>query len=771
MNNESIIYFAKEWNQDRTSCDHVFDQLARHNKVLWVNSIASRAPNLTSAHDWGRIFAKLRKCLGGLKQVGPSAWVYQPVVIPLPYSQWAKRINRHLLRWSLRRIIRRLQMKHPQLWTFLPNSVYMVGELNESLVVYYCPDAVSEFTYLNAKEIAAMERELAGKADLCFATATSLVEHLRHYNPNSHLASHGVDYAHFATALNETTIVPDDLARLSQPVIGFFGIIHNWVDLPLIAAVARKHPEWSVVLIGKTDVDITPLNGLPNVHLLGRRPYASLPAYCKGFQVAVIPFVLNELTRHVNPIKLREYLSAGLPVVSTNLPEVRLYSDYVYLADTPDEFIAKLEQALRDDNPEKRQQRSHAMQQETWDAKVAQVCDQVTATQACKSQMGAPMKIMSVVGARPNFMKIAPFVRAIRHQPREGSSQSVEHILVHTGQHYSPDMSEVFFQELGIPAPDVNLEVGSGSHAYQLGQTMIAFEKPLLELKPDWVIVIGDVNATAACSLTARKHQVAVAHIEAGLRSKDWSMPEEINRVVTDRLSNLLFTPDYLADENLRREGAADTSICRVGNIMIDTLEFERGRAATFDPQRILSENAFTTNATAPHLSANNYAIVTLHRPSNVDTVETLAPLVDVLRQISRSLPVIFSVHPRTRAHLVEFGLWDQLNQPPAIFLVKPLSYHEMLRLNMEARLVLTDSGGLQEECTVLGTHCLTLRTNTERPITGVEHGGTNRLVGNQPERILHAFQSVLPEPRRPFRPEFWDGHTAERILTRLLAG
>jgi UDP-N-acetylglucosamine 2-epimerase (non-hydrolysing) len=372
------------------------------------------------------------------------------------------------------------------------------------------------------------------------------------------------------------------------------------------------------------------------------------------------------------------------------------------------------------------------------------------------------MKLLSVVGARPNFMKIAPFVRAMRGKP-------VEHLLVHTGQHYAPDMSDVFFDELGIPQPTVNLEVGSGSHAYQLGQTMITFEPVLLEAKPDWVIVVGDVNATAACSITARKHGIAVAHIEAGLRSRDWTMPEEINRVVTDRLSNLLFTTDHLADENLRREGVDEKSICRVGNIMIDTLEFERDRAAALDPQRILAANAIASPEKIPALTPDRYAIVTLHRPSNVDATARLAPLVELLAEISRSLTVIFAVHPRTRARLTEFGLWDPLCNYPNVCLTTPLSYREMLRLNMDARLALTDSGGIQEECTVLGTHCLTLRANTERPITLADHGGTNHLVGAQPEQIRNMFQTVRNMPRRPSRPPLWDGHTAERILTRLL--
>jgi len=386
MKNESIIYFAKEWNQDRTSCDQVFDQLARQNKVLWVNSMAMRTPKLSGASDWRRIFAKLRRSIGGLKQVGPTAWVYQPIVIPLPHSKLAQWLNRHLLRWSLRRQTRKLGFQHPQLWTFLPNVAFMVGQLDESLVVYYCIDAWSEFSYIDGKKITAMERDLAEKADLCFATAHSLAEHLRRYNPNCHVALHGVDYGHFVRALDPAIAGPEDVAHLPRPIIGFFGLIHNWIDLPLIAAIARKHPEWSVVLIGKADVDLALLKDLPNVHLLGRRPYETLPSYCKAFNVGIIPFVLNELTRNVNPIKLREYLSAGLPVVSTALPEVLAYPDHVSVGSTPEEFIAQIERAIREDNPVARRQRSCAMQHETWEEKVSQFCTLVTAAKARKSQ-------------------------------------------------------------------------------------------------------------------------------------------------------------------------------------------------------------------------------------------------------------------------------------------------------------------------------------------------------------------------------------------------
>lgn len=386
MKGESIIYFAKEWGNDRTSCDHVFRHLAAENKVLWVNSISMRNPNFASPSDLKKILRKLRMCFGGLRQVGPQAWVYQPMVIPLPYSSFAKTINRALLRWSLRRQARKLGMSRPQLWTFLPNVADVVGQLDESVVVYYCTDEWSAFSYLDGGKMAAMERDLLRKADLCLATGHTLVASKKQYNPNTFLASHGVEYHRFAKALAPETTVPEDIAGLPHPVIGFFGLLHEWVDLKLIAEVARSHREWSVVLIGDVCVPLDGVRELPNVHVLGRRPYETLPAYCKGFHAGIIPFVVSDLSRAVNPIKLREYLSAGLPVVSTDLPEVKACSDLCSVAHGPEEFIASLEHALRDDTPAKRRQRSDAMRDETWEAKMKQVGERVVQATSGRAQ-------------------------------------------------------------------------------------------------------------------------------------------------------------------------------------------------------------------------------------------------------------------------------------------------------------------------------------------------------------------------------------------------
>ena len=398
------------------------------------------------------------------------------------------------------------------------------------------------------------------------------------------------------------------------------------------------------------------------------------------------------------------------------------------------------------------------------------------------------MKIISVVGARPNFMKVAPFCRALKAYPE------VKHVLVHTGQHYDVRMSEQFFRELDIPDPDINLEIGSGSHAEQVGRTMIAFEKVLREEKPDWVVVLGDVNATIACSITAKKELVKCAHIEAGLRSRDMDMPEEINRLVTDRLSDLLFTPDRLSNANLKAEGVPDDKIKFVGNIMIDTLEREREKAAALDINEIIHENLIedcnrvervdrvevvggrggignsSCSARSTRLKDNSYVAMTMHRPSNVDQRETLVPAMRFfLDEVAKEYPIIWAIHPRAQKMLKEFGLWDEVVANPNMILVNPLGYHAMLRLNMGARLFMTDSGGLQEECCVLGTPCLTMRWNTERPITLMENGGASILVGNAIDKMRNAYRSQIDAPRHAMRPELWDGHTAERIVKELV--
>jgi UDP-N-acetylglucosamine 2-epimerase (non-hydrolysing) len=383
------------------------------------------------------------------------------------------------------------------------------------------------------------------------------------------------------------------------------------------------------------------------------------------------------------------------------------------------------------------------------------------------------MKIISVVGARPNFMKIAPFIKAINSFNKElgiRNKELIKHTLVHTGQHYDDQMSKAFFTELGIPEADINLGIGSGSHAEQVGRTMIEFEKVLQSEKPDWVVVVGDVNATLACSVTAKKELIKCCHIEAGLRSGDMSMPEEINRLVTDRLSDLLLTPDLMAVENLKKEGVPDSKIKFVGNIMIDTLEQHLEISSMLSIHNILVDNILDKGMAIPAIKDEHFGVLTLHRPSNVDDKTILTNLLNfVCQKCDEGLVAIWPIHPRTYKRMGEFNLLDKIKATPNLILTQPLGYLEMLRLNMGAKIMLTDSGGLQEECTVLGTPCLTMRWNTERPITLKEHGGASVLVGNNVPRITEEFETALKKTRTPHRPELWDGHAAERCLRAIV--
>jgi UDP-N-acetylglucosamine 2-epimerase (non-hydrolysing) len=359
--------------------------------------------------------------------------------------------------------------------------------------------------------------------------------------------------------------------------------------------------------------------------------------------------------------------------------------------------------------------------------------------------------IIAVVGARPNFMKIAPVMDRLR-------AAGVSVCLVHTGQHYDESMSDSFFRQLGIPRPDVDLEVGSATHAVQTAEIMTRFEPVLERVSPGAVVVVGDVNSTIACALVAAKREVPVVHIEAGLRSFDRTMPEEINRVLTDQISEILFTTERDARENLRREGIADSRIHFVGNVMIDSLLSHLNRAVPFN-------RTIEAHGEEPIPEGTAYGVVTLHRPSNVDEPEQLCALMAVLGRVSERLPLVFPVHPRTAARLEGIGF----DCPPGLRLTGPVGYLEMLGLMKDAKLVLTDSGGMQEETTALGVPCLTLRENTERPITVVE--GTNTIVGRDPVRIEAEVDAILRTGGKSGRrPELWDGNASGRIRDTLVS-
>ncbi len=362
------------------------------------------------------------------------------------------------------------------------------------------------------------------------------------------------------------------------------------------------------------------------------------------------------------------------------------------------------------------------------------------------------IKVLLIVGARPNFMKVAPIYAEMKRRPAE-----FEPLIVHTGQHYDAAMSDAFFDDLGMPKPNVYLGVGSGSHAIQTAKVMTEFEPIVLEHKPDWVVVVGDVNSTIACALVCSKLGVKVAHVEAGLRSRDRSMPEEINRLLTDSISDLLLTTSQDADENLASEGIPSQKIRFVGNVMIDSL---------LEHLKIAERSTIREDL---GVAETDYAVLTLHRPSNVDDRVIFSGILGSLIAISERLPIIFPVHPRTKAKIDEFGFKDSINDSN-IRLIEPLGYLDFMRLYSGATLVLTDSGGIQEETTVLGIPCLTLRDNTERPVT-IELG-TNVLVGTDPEKIKRAAFEILDEEnstRSASIPPLWDGKTAGRICNELL--
>lgn len=368
----------------------------------------------------------------------------------------------------------------------------------------------------------------------------------------------------------------------------------------------------------------------------------------------------------------------------------------------------------------------------------------------------AEQPVICVVGARPNYMKMAPIIRAFAaHRP------ALKTLLVHTGQHYDAAMNDRLFADLQLPRPDINLEVGSGSHAVQTAEVMKRFEPVIEQHGARAVLVVGDVNSTLACALVAAKRHIPVIHVEAGLRSGDRKMPEEINRILTDQISDLLYTTERSAHANLQREGVAEERAVFVGNVMIDSLMASL-------PQAVAPAELLAAAGQDPERLAQGYGVVTLHRPSNVDSADTLVPIIGALREVAARLPLVFALHPRTRGNLERFGLLRELEAENFIIL-PPQGYLEMLGLMAGATLVLTDSGGIQEETTALGVPCLTIRENTERPIT-VEQG-TNTLVGVAPEAIVTAARSVLESGGKRGRvPEYWDGHTAERIAAHLAA-
>jgi glycosyltransferase involved in cell wall biosynthesis len=399
MRGESIVCFAKDWTEDPTSNNHVMKMLARDNEVLWLNSIGTRTPSLRSSRDVNKIVSKLKSFAKGPTEIEGGLHVYTPIVLPFPHSRPATVANRGIVKGTVRLLRRKYRMRNDfQLWSFIPSAANYVGQLGESFVVYYCTDEYSKFGHVDGERIAAMERQLCQRADIVFTTAKTLLERKKEYNPETHLASHGVDVTHFAKVFDPNCEVPAEIRHLKGPVLGFVGLIEQWVDTDAIAYLAEKKPDWNFVIIGRAMKDLSHLSR-SNIHLLGRKPYADLPPFLKRFDVGLIPFHLNELTLNVNPIKLREYFSAGLPVISADIPEVRHYADFEFGAkegalgcgvyQSYGELLSLCERAIVADSPTARKRRSQAMLAETWDKTVEALGQHIARVRDQKRARGA----------------------------------------------------------------------------------------------------------------------------------------------------------------------------------------------------------------------------------------------------------------------------------------------------------------------------------------------------------------------------------------------
>lgn len=376
LENTSIICFGKDWGGDPTSNNHIMRILSGRNRILWVNSIAIRRPGL-SRYDLKRLVTKLGRGLAGGRDVAPNIRVFNPLVIPLPSVDQVVRLNNVILGGALRSVCRREGLEHPIVWSFLPNVGGLVGRLRERLVVYHCVDDHAEFRGVASESLRRRERQLVSAADLVFTSSELLSRERLQHNPQTVFIPHGVDFRHFSRAVDPQADVASELKRLPRPIVGFIGAVADFVDLKLVAQVARARADWSFVMVGRHVTDLSPLTGLPNVHLLGQRSYESLPSYCRGFDVGVIPFRLNNLTLRANPLKMREYLAAGLPVVSTRLPEVVRYGSLVRIASGRDEFIREIQHALRERGEPFVTTRLAAMREESWERRVEQFSQHV----------------------------------------------------------------------------------------------------------------------------------------------------------------------------------------------------------------------------------------------------------------------------------------------------------------------------------------------------------------------------------------------------------
>ena len=372
LEGQSIVCFAHDWNGDPTSKTHIMRILARKNRVLWIDSIGMRRPAAT-VYDARRLGAKLRGVFRGCRAVEPGLFVGSPLALPFPGNPAADHVNAHVLAAWLRWQLRRLGMARPILWSFMPNVGGLVGRLGERMVVYHCVDDYAEFAGVSREAIRRLEADLVRRADVVLTSSERLRDERLSLNPRTHFVTHGVDVAHFGKALDPATRLPEELRHLPRPIIGFFGLVAEWVDVPLVRAMADRRPDWSIVLVGRAATDVSALEGRPNVRLLGRRAYASLPAYCRGFDVGIVPFRMNDLTVRANPLKLREYLAAGLPVASTPLPEVLRCGALVETGADAGEFVAAVERALERRSASAARLRAETMRAESWEARVGEI--------------------------------------------------------------------------------------------------------------------------------------------------------------------------------------------------------------------------------------------------------------------------------------------------------------------------------------------------------------------------------------------------------------
>jgi glycosyltransferase involved in cell wall biosynthesis len=374
-----IICFSNDWDSDPLSKKHIMTRLAKSNRVLWINSIGLRKPTATTS-DFKRVFSKLTEFAKGRRQVTPSIHVFSPIAIPFHSSALAQWVNRRVLTWSVRRVCRKLGFRDPITWTFVPSSADVAGSLGEKALIYHCVDEYAEFSGMDKEALLALERRLIARSDCVIVSSDILYATKRTLNPHTHLVTHGVDVAHFRQACDPATPLPEDIRALPKPVIGFFGLIADWVDLDLIRFIADSKPNWNIVLIGKSTTDLAPIRGAPNVHVLGQLPYSSLPPYAKGFDVAILPFVVNDLTRAANPLKLREYLAAGLPVVASAIPEAEKLSAVLKIGRNQEDFLDQIQRIIASGKTGPQMAISRQMDSESWDAKVEQMCRLLPAT-------------------------------------------------------------------------------------------------------------------------------------------------------------------------------------------------------------------------------------------------------------------------------------------------------------------------------------------------------------------------------------------------------